>query len=125
MIGIDLHDADIVADLATAESRRTAIDGVAALSGGALDGAVMFAGLGGATGRPASLLVSVNYFGAVELLAAFRPLLARWVRRQAPAPDWAGSGIRLRVGDLLRRGHRRPATAGDWPARWDLPHRTA
>ena len=56
--------------------RQAAIDGVGAASGGKLDGAAMFAGLGGATGRPASLLVSVNYFGTTELLEAFRPLLA-------------------------------------------------
>jgi NAD(P)-dependent dehydrogenase (short-subunit alcohol dehydrogenase family) len=56
VIGVDLRGADIAADLGTAEGRRTAIDGVAAASGGTLDGAVMFAGVGGATGRPASLL---------------------------------------------------------------------
>jgi len=153
VIGIDRQAADIVADLATPAGRQAAVDGVQVASGGILHGAAMFAGVGGATGRAASLLVSVNYFGTVELLTAFRPLLAaagesaaiaissnaatcqpgwnsvlvdaclsgdeararavgdrgdsaaaypatklavaRWVRRHAPAPEWAGSGVRL------------------------------
>jgi len=153
VIGVDRRDADILADLATPAGRQAAISGVREASGGRLDGAAMFAGLAGATGRPASLLVSVNYFGTVELLAALRPLLAaagesaavaissnsatcqpgwrpelaaaclsgdeararaiadegdsataypatklaiaRWVRRSAPTPEWAGTGIRL------------------------------
>lgn len=71
VIGIDLHDADINTDLGTPEGRRTAAAGVA----GRLDGAVMCAGLVGLSGRPGSLLASVNYFGAIELLEALRPQL--------------------------------------------------
>ena len=77
VIGVDRRDAEICCDLATPEGRRSAIDGVSERSGGALDGLVTCAGLGGATGRPGSLLVSVNYFGTVELLAGLQPLLAR------------------------------------------------
>ena len=76
VIGVDRQPTDIVADLATPAGRRAAIEGVRVASGGILHGAAMFAGVGGATGRAASLLVSVNYFGTVELLTAFRPLLA-------------------------------------------------
>jgi NAD(P)-dependent dehydrogenase (short-subunit alcohol dehydrogenase family) len=76
VIGIDLRDADVIADLSTPEGRRTAVEQVNELSGGRLDGAALFAGVGGATGRPASVLVSLNYFGSVELFDAFRPLLA-------------------------------------------------
>lgn len=36
----------------------------------------MCAGVVGLTGRPGSLLASVNYFGAIELLEAWRPQLA-------------------------------------------------
>jgi NAD(P)-dependent dehydrogenase (short-subunit alcohol dehydrogenase family) len=86
IIGVDLRDADVTCDLGTPEGRRTAIDGVAQRSDGALDGLVTCAGLGGATGRPASLVVSVNYFGTVELLAGLRPLLA-------PAADAAAVAI--------------------------------
>lgn len=153
VIGIDLHDAEVTADLSTPDGRGAAADRVSDLCGGRLDGAALFAGVGGATGRPASLLISLNYFGSVQLLEAFRPLLAaaesssavaissnsttcqpgwseelvaaclagdeakareiadqgdsmtaypatktalaRWVRRNAPTPGWAGAGIRL------------------------------
>jgi len=76
VIGIDLRDADVIADLSTPEGRRAAVEQVTELSGGRLDGAALFAGVGGATGRPGSLLVSLNFFGSVQLFDAFRPLLA-------------------------------------------------
>ncbi|ALG83580.1 SDR family oxidoreductase [Gordonia phthalatica] len=77
VIGIDLHGADVTVDLGTPEGRAEAVAKVSELADGKLDGFVPFAGLAPATGRPARLLVSVNYFGAVELLAGLRPLLAR------------------------------------------------
>jgi len=76
VIGIDLRGADVEADLGTPEGRAHAISRVGELSGGALDGLVTCAGLAGLPDRPASLLISVNYFGTVELLAGLRPLLA-------------------------------------------------
>jgi NAD(P)-dependent dehydrogenase (short-subunit alcohol dehydrogenase family) len=155
VLGVDLRAAegvDLVADLATSEGRTQAVRGIASATD-RLDGVATFAGIGGATGRPARLLASLNYFGTVELLTALRPLLAaagessavaissnsttvqpgwsedlvaaclsgdearagevaglgdsmtaypatkaavaRWVRRTAPGPDWAGAGIRL------------------------------
>ena len=77
VIGVDLKDADVVADLSLPEGRQAAIEGVMSRAGGALDGLVTFAGLAGRPGRPGSLVVSVNYFGTVELLAGLRPLLAQ------------------------------------------------
>jgi NAD(P)-dependent dehydrogenase (short-subunit alcohol dehydrogenase family) len=85
VIGVDLRDADIVCDLGTPAGRRAAIDGVTRQVDGALDALVTCAGLAGATGRPASLVVSVNYFGTVELLAGLRPLLARGTNPSAVA----------------------------------------
>jgi NAD(P)-dependent dehydrogenase (short-subunit alcohol dehydrogenase family) len=151
VIGVDLRDADVVADLATAAGRQAALAGVRAASDGALAGAVACAGLGPHVDDwPA--IVAVNYFGAVALLDGLRDLLdagapaaavavssnastipgtdgalvaaclagdeegaralaptldgqrcyggsklalARWVRRHAPTPAWAGRGIRL------------------------------
>jgi NAD(P)-dependent dehydrogenase (short-subunit alcohol dehydrogenase family) len=81
VIGVDLHDADVVADLATDGGRRHAVDAVGELSGGRIDGLVPCAGLAGMPDRPGAILVSVNYFGAVAVLDGLRPLLA-----QAPAP---------------------------------------
>ena len=76
VIGIDLRDADVIADLGTVDGRNAAVDEVADLCDGVLDGLVTWAGLPGLTDRPGSLLASVNYFGTVALLEGLRPLLA-------------------------------------------------
>jgi NAD(P)-dependent dehydrogenase (short-subunit alcohol dehydrogenase family) len=77
VIGVDLHDAEVVADLGTPDGRRTAVDRVVELAPEGVDSIVTCAGLAGAPSRPGSLLASVNYFGTVEILQAFRPLLGR------------------------------------------------
>ena len=76
VIGIDLHDADVVADLGTIEGRRTGVEGAQDLCGGSLSGVVTAAGLGTLTGRPESSVVGVNFFGTVAVLEGMRPLLA-------------------------------------------------
>lgn len=76
VIGVDLRDADVIADLGAPEGRRLAIDRVRALCGGALGGLVTCAGIGGLPGRAGSLLVSANYFGTTALLEGLRELLA-------------------------------------------------
>jgi NAD(P)-dependent dehydrogenase (short-subunit alcohol dehydrogenase family) len=76
VIGIDLRNAEIVADLGTAPGRERASNEVKALSGGAIDGLVTFAGVGGLVDRSGALLVSVNYFGSVVLAERLRHLLA-------------------------------------------------
>jgi NAD(P)-dependent dehydrogenase (short-subunit alcohol dehydrogenase family) len=73
---VDLHDADIVADLGTADGRQAAVAALTGASGGRLAGVITCAGLAGAPRRAGSLLASVNYFGTVELLVGLRPLLA-------------------------------------------------
>jgi NAD(P)-dependent dehydrogenase (short-subunit alcohol dehydrogenase family) len=75
VIGVDLAGADVNADLGTAEGRAAAVARVAELCDGRLDALLPFAGLAAATGRPGSLLVSVNYFGVIALLEGLRPLL--------------------------------------------------
>lgn len=151
VIGIDLRDAEVIADLATPAGRATAIAAMLAACDGCLDGVVVCAGLGPHVDSFPTI-VSVNYFGAQAVLAGLRgaleandggaavaissnsavipgmetPLvevclagdeatarqlaatldgqrvyagsklaLARWVRRNAPSPDWIGAGIRL------------------------------
>lgn len=146
VITLDLHDADVVADLATADGRQLAVEGVIAAAAGSLDAVIACAGTAVMTG----LTVRVNYFGTIALLDGLQPLLAqsttarvvvissvgilftsipaeveaclagdeeaaaaaaetqpilaygssklalaRWVRRMAPTPEWAGSGIAL------------------------------
>ncbi|MGW1737587.1 SDR family oxidoreductase [Nocardia sp. NPDC001965] len=73
VIGCDLADAEIRADLSGPAGRRTLIDRVSEY--GAIDGVLAVAG-GGTTG-----LLETNYFGTVATLAGLRPLLAR-----SPAP---------------------------------------
>ena len=77
VIGVDIKQADIVADLSTREGRQTAAADVLAASGSRLDGAVLAAGLGPGPGADrARLITQVNYFGVVDLLDAWRPALA-------------------------------------------------
>ncbi len=79
VIGVDLHDADVIADLSTPEGRRAAAEAVLTAANGVLDGAVLAAGLGpGADNR---LLAEVNFLGVVDLLTAWRPALAAAGRR--------------------------------------------
>jgi NAD(P)-dependent dehydrogenase (short-subunit alcohol dehydrogenase family) len=75
VIGVDLTDADVIADLATAEGRTAAVDGVRDAAGDALDGLVLAAGVGVPTSTP-ELCLAVNYFGIRTVLEGLRPLLA-------------------------------------------------
>jgi NAD(P)-dependent dehydrogenase (short-subunit alcohol dehydrogenase family) len=85
VIGVDLRDADVVADLGTVEGRQAAVEAVAERADGAIDGLVTWAGVPGLTETPGSLLASVNYFGSTALLEGLRPLLARGERPAAVA----------------------------------------
>ncbi|MGW0163223.1 SDR family oxidoreductase [Mycobacterium sp. NPDC003323] len=76
VIGVDIKDADVVADLSTGIGRRTAIDAVLQRCDGVLDGAVLAAGLGPIPGRE-RLIAEVNYFGVTDLLTGLRQALAR------------------------------------------------
>lgn len=74
VIGVDLRDAEVIADLSTAQGRSDAAAEVLALAEGRLDGAVMAAGVGPLPDRNAvRLILSVNYLGVVDLLQKWRP----------------------------------------------------
>jgi NAD(P)-dependent dehydrogenase (short-subunit alcohol dehydrogenase family) len=75
VIGIDLHDADVIADLSTPAGRTAAVTGVRDACDGRLAGLVACAGLGPHVDDWARI-VSVNYFGAVALLGGLRDALA-------------------------------------------------
>lgn len=75
VLGVDLHDAEVVADLADPAARRAAVLQITRLAP-VLRGAVTCAGLGPLPDRDPALLVSLNHFGTVDLLAGLRPLLA-------------------------------------------------
>src|SRR5690349_23080927 len=77
VIGVDLRDADIIADLSEPAGRRAAADEVLAAADGVLDGAVLAAGLGPGSGAGRNQLIAqVNFLGVVEPLTAWRPALA-------------------------------------------------
>ncbi len=155
VIGVDIRDAEVVADLGTVEGRAFAIAEVTSRANGAIGGLATCAGIPGLPGAPGARVVSINYFGSIALLAGLRPLLAaghraaavaissnsttcqpgvpmdvvdaclagdeplacaaadaagalavypatktaiaRWARRNATGPEWAGAGVTLNV----------------------------
>ncbi|MHA3020675.1 SDR family oxidoreductase [Mycobacterium sp. BMJ-28] len=77
VIGVDLRDAEVIADLATEHGRSHAAAEVLAQADGRLDGAVFAAGMGPRPGmHHVSTILSVNYFGVVELALAWRAAMA-------------------------------------------------
>ncbi|TVR25835.1 MAG: SDR family oxidoreductase [Ilumatobacter sp.] len=74
VIGVDQRDAEVVADLSTADGRQAAVAGVLDASGGVLDGFVPCAGVGGL--QSADLTVRINYFGVQAMLNGLRSALA-------------------------------------------------
>lgn len=75
VIGIDLKNADINADLSTPTGRKAAIDGALKMSGGKIDRLVLAAGLGGHL-ENGKLVAKVNYFGCVALLDGLKDALS-------------------------------------------------
>jgi NAD(P)-dependent dehydrogenase (short-subunit alcohol dehydrogenase family) len=76
VIGVDVQDGEVSADLSTPTGRRVAIDGILEECGGVLDGLVTCAGVGGLPGRAGSRVVEVNYFGSIELIEGLQGALA-------------------------------------------------
>jgi NAD(P)-dependent dehydrogenase (short-subunit alcohol dehydrogenase family) len=74
VIGVDLRDADVVADLATPEGRDAAVAGVLERTD-VVDGLVPCAGVAGLTGVDPEPLVSVNFFGSIALVRGLRDAL--------------------------------------------------
>ncbi len=72
MIGIDLRNADIEADLSVPEGRADAAARAIELAGGTIDAVIACAGIS----APIPKTISVNYFGVTELLTALLPALA-------------------------------------------------
>lgn len=77
VIGVDLHRAEVTADLSTPAGRLAATREVLERTDGRVDAVIACAGT--AALRPQTL--SINYFGTTEFLAHLRPALAT-----SPAP---------------------------------------
>lgn len=115
VIGVDLRDATVTADLSTAEGRAGAVDAVIDAADGAIDGLVTWAGVAGLSDVPGRLLASVNYFGTVALLDGLRPLLAAGSQPAAVAISSNSTtvqpGVPLDLVDLLLDGDEEAACA--------------
>jgi NAD(P)-dependent dehydrogenase (short-subunit alcohol dehydrogenase family) len=74
VVGVDLRNAEVEADLSSAEGHKQAVVGALDATGGAIDRLVVAAGLGGHV-EDLVALTSVNYFGAVEVLDGLRPAM--------------------------------------------------
>lgn len=71
VIGVDIHDADIVADLSTPAGRKAMIDKVAKLAPDGIDGVLTSAG--SANFDKPGMVLATNYFGTVDVIAGLRP----------------------------------------------------
>ena len=87
VIGIDRCNAEVIADLSTAQGRDMAIAQVLEHSGGVLDGLICCAGVG-VTAPTCGLILAVNYFGVNQLLDGLQGALAKG---QQPAALVIGS----------------------------------
>ena len=74
VIGIDLHHAEIEADLSEEEERRRAVSEIINLCEGSLDGLVTSAGVS-VPFKPKSML-TINWFGTVDLMRGLRETLS-------------------------------------------------
>jgi NAD(P)-dependent dehydrogenase (short-subunit alcohol dehydrogenase family) len=73
VIGVDLENSDVTADLGTALGRQNAATTVVDVSKGKIDAVIACAGLA----HPIAKTVSVNYFGVTEFLLPLLPTLSR------------------------------------------------
>jgi len=85
VIGVDVRDAEVEADLSTRDGRSAAIAAIGDQCDGPLDGLVVAAGIGGSTPAPSSTVARINYFGAAELLDGLHEHLAGGELRAAVA----------------------------------------
>jgi NAD(P)-dependent dehydrogenase (short-subunit alcohol dehydrogenase family) len=81
VIGVDLRDADVIADLSVPDGRAAMVEAVGELRSG-LEGVVACAGVRGQANDPEQI-VRVNYFGALASLEGLRHLLAAGDRPRA------------------------------------------
>lgn len=76
VIGVDRQQADVVADLSSAEGRQAAVTAVLEQSNGQVDGLICCAGVG-VTAPRYDIITEVNYFGSVDLIEGLLPALSQ------------------------------------------------
>lgn len=67
VIGVDIKNAEVIADLSSADGRQEAIEHILTLAKEGIDSLVLSAGLSGVT-EPVDTTLAVNYFGSSELM---------------------------------------------------------
>ncbi|GAA1866951.1 SDR family oxidoreductase [Paeniglutamicibacter psychrophenolicus] len=72
VIGVDLRNTEVNADLSTAAGRETAVADTLAAGGGRIDAIIAAAGVS----APKAFTVSVNFFGVTSFLEGLLPALA-------------------------------------------------
>jgi NAD(P)-dependent dehydrogenase (short-subunit alcohol dehydrogenase family) len=87
--GIDLKDADISCDLSHSQSRQEFIAQIESMAP-RVDAVVAAAGI--LSGFP-SKVISIYFFGAVQLLQGLRPLLAKGNAPRALGSSQCGDGV--------------------------------
>lgn len=109
VIGVDIHDADVVVDLSTAQGRVEMVHQVEDRSGGVVDGVLAIAGL--AVAEPVT--VAVNFFGMVGTLEGLRPLLVKSTAPRAAGVSSMASLLPVddELVELMRMGNERGALA--------------
>ncbi len=111
VIGVDVRDADVIADLSTPEGRAAMVDAVRVACAGSLDGLIAGAGIMSNDAR----VVPINYFGAVATLEGLRPMLAQGADAAAVAISSNSTtttpGLPLALVDTLLAGDEPAATA--------------
>lgn len=72
---VDIKEADITADLSSAEGRESAVTAIVTATGDGINGFIACAGLGSHLPDRA-LITEVNYFGSIDLIEGLRDHLA-------------------------------------------------
>jgi len=75
VISVDIKEGDIIADLATAEGRQAAIDGIRERAPDGLDGFIPCAGLPPVA--PLALIAQVNFFAVTATIEGLRELIGK------------------------------------------------
>jgi NAD(P)-dependent dehydrogenase (short-subunit alcohol dehydrogenase family) len=73
VIGVDIHDADVIADLSNYEGRLLAAEDALRVSNNSIDVIIASAGLA----NPIAKTVSVNYFGVTEFINELLPIISK------------------------------------------------
>jgi NAD(P)-dependent dehydrogenase (short-subunit alcohol dehydrogenase family) len=82
VIGVDLRDADVIADLGSVDGRAAMLREIEVLAPDGIDTVIAAAGVAHAGPRQ---IIAVNYFGALATLEGLRPLQAKSARPRAVA----------------------------------------